>query len=54
MSPEIQTSIDRLTLYLSRVKRDLETGNRAQMLADLAELGEISRRLWNRIAKSKL
>jgi hypothetical protein len=52
MHADIIRSIDRLELYLSRVKADLGRADRAQALADLAELAEISRRLWQRISQT--
>jgi hypothetical protein len=39
---DITRSLERIALYLER-------GDRCQALADLAELGEISRWLWNRL-----
>ena len=50
MPADITHNIDRLERYLARVRSDLERGDRAQALADLAELAEISRRLWQRLA----
>jgi hypothetical protein len=47
----VEISLERLTLYLERVRRDLEAGDRASALANLAEVGEISRRLWERLAR---
>jgi hypothetical protein len=52
MSTDLQTALARLDLYLERVKLALESGNRAKALSDLAELQEISRRLWEKLAKS--
>jgi hypothetical protein len=52
MNPaEPKQSLDRLALYLARVRIALNAGNRTQALADLAELAEIARRLWDRLAK---
>ena len=51
---QIQTSIGRLRLYLERVERDLAKGDRAAALANLAELGEISRRLWNALGHESI
>jgi hypothetical protein len=39
-----------LALYLSRVRSNLDRGERDQARGDLAKLGEISRRLWNRLS----
>jgi hypothetical protein len=46
-------AIERLTLYLARVKIARAAGDRTQLLADLAELAEIARRLWDRLAAGK-
>jgi hypothetical protein len=48
----ITRSLERIALYLKRVRDNLERGDRSQALADLAELSEISRRLWNRLQRS--
>jgi hypothetical protein len=48
---DITRSLERIALYLERVRDNLERGDRSQALADLAELGEISRRLWNRLER---
>ena len=42
----VQTALDRIDLYLSRVKRDLDADERAEALSNVAELAEITRRLW--------
>jgi len=52
MNARIQTSLDRLHTYLRRLERDLEAGDRNEALANVAELGEISRRLWNVLAET--
>jgi hypothetical protein len=49
-SSRIQNSLQRLRTYLERVERDLATGDRHQALANLAELSEIARRLYNSLA----
>jgi hypothetical protein len=49
----IELTMKRLELYLERVKHDLQAGDRAGALADLAEVGEISRRLWDRLARAR-
>jgi hypothetical protein len=36
---------------MQRVERDLANGDRSSALANVAELGEIARRLWNNLAK---
>jgi hypothetical protein len=41
-----KTFLDRLDLYLARLKADLEQENYPAALADCAELAEISRRFW--------
>jgi hypothetical protein len=50
VSSQIQISLQRLRTYLERVERDLVNKDRNQALANLAELAEISRRLWNRLS----
>ena len=52
MTSQIQTSLARLRTYLERVERDLDAGDHYQALADVAELAEIARRLWNNLATS--
>jgi hypothetical protein len=49
----IQTKLrlDRLTVYLERVKADLDADNLPATMADLAELGEQARRMWNFLAE---
>jgi hypothetical protein len=49
----ITKSVDRLALYLARVRDNLLRGDRIQALADLAELAEISRRLWIQLSDTK-
>jgi len=39
-------ALQRLDLYLERVRHNLAEGDRAQAMADCAELTEIARRLW--------
>ena len=46
MTRSVRTSLERIDLYLERVRHDLEEGDRAQALAEVAELTEIARRLW--------
>jgi hypothetical protein len=43
-------AVARLELYLGRVRRDLENGDRAQALSDVAELSEVARRFWSYLA----
>jgi hypothetical protein len=50
LNRSVQTALARIDLYLVRVRRDLETGDRDQALADCAELSEIARRLWAYLA----
>jgi hypothetical protein len=50
VNSQIQTSLQRLRLYLERVERDLAAGDRNRALANVAELAEIARRLWNSLA----
>jgi hypothetical protein len=51
VNSRMQTSLRRLNTYLERVERDLTSDDRNQALANLAELAEIPRRLWNNLAK---
>jgi hypothetical protein len=53
LSRSVTTVLERIDLYLGRVRRDLEAGNRAQALADCAELSEIARRLWGYLADTE-
>ena len=53
MDRSIQRSLARIDLYLARVRRDLETGDRSQALSDCAELSEIARRLWAYLADAE-
>jgi hypothetical protein len=46
MTRSITTSLERIDLYLDRVRRALEEGDRSKALSDCAELSEITRRLW--------
>jgi hypothetical protein len=46
MNRSVRTSLSRLDLYLDRIRRNLEEGDREQALTDCAELTEIARRLW--------
>jgi len=43
----VKLAVQRLHVYLARIERDLDAGDRPQALANLAELGEIARRLWH-------
>jgi hypothetical protein len=49
----VTTSLERVDLYLDRVRRALETGDRSQALSDCAELTEIARRLWAYLADAE-
>jgi hypothetical protein len=51
MTRDLKTSLERLTLYVERVRRDLAGADRPSALANLAEVAEIARRLWNRLAQ---
>jgi hypothetical protein len=51
MSRSVTTSLERIDLYLGRLRCDLEAGDRTQALSDCAELHEISRRLWAYLAE---
>ena len=53
MNRSVTASLERIDLYLRRVRRDLESGDRAQALADCAELSEIARRLWVYLADAE-
>ena len=46
MTRSVRTSLERIDLYLERVRHDLAEGDRGQAMADCAELTEIARRLW--------
>jgi hypothetical protein len=48
---ETELSLERLQLYLDRVKRDLLATDRASATAYLAEVRQIASRLWDRLAK---
>ena len=53
MTRSVKTSLERIDLYLTRIRRDLETGDRSQALSDCAELPEIARRLWVYLADAE-
>jgi hypothetical protein len=53
MNHSVRTSLERIDLYLTRIRRDLETGDRSQALSDCAELTEIARRLWAYLADAE-
>jgi hypothetical protein len=46
MTRTTATALQRIDLYLERVRHDLATSDRSQALRDCAELTEIARRLW--------
>jgi hypothetical protein len=50
LNRSVTTSLDRIDLYLSRIRRALADGDRSQALSDCAELTEIARRLWAYLA----
>ena len=43
--------LGRIDRYLDRVKKALRNGQHTSLLADVAELSEIGRRLYNRLEK---
>jgi hypothetical protein len=45
--------LGRIDLYLDRVKKGLRSGNHLSLFADVAEIGEISRRLYNRLVSER-
>jgi hypothetical protein len=49
----VRTSLERIDLYLGRIRRNLEEGDRSQALSDCAELTEIARRLWVYLADAE-
>jgi hypothetical protein len=53
MSRSFETTLQRAELYLARVKRDLEQGDRSQAICDCAEACELLRRLWSYLAESQ-
>jgi len=54
VNSQVQTSLHRLRVYLERIERDLASDDRSSALANLAELGEISRRLWSGRSRFRL
>jgi hypothetical protein len=53
MTRSVRTALERVDLYLERVRHDLAEGDRGQALADCAELTEIARRLWVYLADAE-
>jgi hypothetical protein len=51
ISKQIREGLGRLAIYQDRVKGDLARGDYAQAMADVSELAEISRRLWELFQK---
>jgi hypothetical protein len=51
ISRQVKEGLARLSIYQDRVKEDLARGNYAQAMADVSELAEISRRLWEQLQK---
>lgn len=45
------SSVNRIRLYLDRVEKAIQSGEKYDALADLAEVNEISRRLWDIVSK---
>jgi hypothetical protein len=50
MNRSVKTSLERLDLYLERIRYSLKEGDREQALSDAAELTEVARRLWTFLA----
>ena len=50
MDKDISTTLGRLERYLFRVKRATREGDLVAALSDTAELAEIARRLWIKLA----
>ena len=50
MNRSVTTSLERIDLYLGRVRSALAQGECSQALSDCAELTEIARRLWAYLA----
>jgi hypothetical protein len=53
MDPRITVSLNRLKLYLERVERDIGNGDRYRAMANVSELAEVARRLWDNLAKKE-
>jgi hypothetical protein len=53
MDPQITVSVQRLKLYLERVERDIGNGDRYRAMANVSELAEVARRLWDNLAKKE-
>jgi len=53
LNRSVITALERIDLYLDRVRRDLDAGDRSQALSDCAELTEIARRLWAYLADAE-
>lgn len=51
MNRPTKMRLDRLTVYLDRVKADIEAGNLPQAMADVAELSEQAIRMYNFLAE---
>jgi hypothetical protein len=51
ISRQVKEGLARLSIYQDRVKEDLARGDYAQAMADVSELAEISRRLWEQFQK---
>jgi hypothetical protein len=53
LNRSVAAPLERIALYLDRVRRDLEAGDRSQALSDAAKLPEIVRRLWVYLADAE-
>jgi hypothetical protein len=49
MTRDVAKMLGRIDRYLDRVKRGIRNEDKMSVLADIAELGEICRRLYNRL-----
>jgi hypothetical protein len=47
MNREIANFVNRIDIYLKRIRQDMQNRDPVQGMADSAELGEQARRLWN-------
>jgi hypothetical protein len=53
MNREIANFVNRIDIYLKRIRQDMQNRDPVQGMADSAELGEQARRLWNEFQKFK-
>ena len=54
MPSPVKTFLERPRLYLERLERDIAAGERTLAMADAAELGEIAKRLWVQLERTRL